>query len=369
MDGYESEVLRRPGPGDVVALALSGGVDSAVAAVTLLESGFQVRAFHLVMTPDAKTVKTAQRVAGGLGLDMEILDISRAFEERIVQPFIEDYARGLTPSPCVACNPMIKFDLLLRRALESGAAWVATGHYAALKPGPNGSGLALYRPRDRGKDQTYFLSRLTREMLSHAVFPLADRTKEHVKRQARRLGLETGHESQEFCFLAGEDYRRFLLGRLADNAPGPGDFVDIEGRVLGRHNGLIHYTVGQRRGLRLPGPEPLYVLALRPATNQVVVGVKALVHSSIFTVRDLVWSVAPESDRIYAHVQIRSRHRPARALVSILGPGRAEVAFEEPQPAITAGQAAAFYLDDMVLGGGWIDEARPAFDKRPPGAV
>ncbi|MFH1091323.1 MAG: tRNA methyl transferase PRC-barrel domain-containing protein, partial [Pseudomonadota bacterium] len=275
--------------------------------------------------------------------------------------------RAAPPSPCVLCNPAVKFGLLRQRARAWGINYVATGHYAALVQTGPGQGLSLVRAFDRTKDQTYFLSRLTPEILSQAVFPLAGLTKVRVREKAAALGLPAAAESREICFLAGENYREFILARLGPEASEPGDFVDVKGRVVGRHKGLINYTVGQRRGLNLPGPEPYYVLALDRIQNRVVLGTKEQTHSTRFTVADLVWSVSPPGPQFRALVQIRSRHHPAPASV-VLNPDRgAEVIFDQPQPAITSGQAAAFYDRHLVLGGGWID--RTTFDIQPPGLV
>lgn len=343
--------------GDRVAAALSGGVDSTVAARMLQELGLDVLAFHLMISRRQSAADQALEAARALGLELEVLDVSDEFERLIVEPFVKGYARGETPNPCTACNPTVKFGLLWEKARERGAVRIATGHYAALEPRPDGAGPALVRALDQAKDQTYFLCRLEKAMLDRAAFPLAGLTKAEVRRRALDLGLSPRVESQEVCFLAGEDYRGFIKDRLGEKALRPGDFVDARGRVLGRHQGLYSYTVGQRRGLGLPGPEPYYVLALDPGLNRVVIGTKKQTLARGFFARDMVWSVNPPGSSFQALVQVRSRHRPARARVRLLTETRIEVVFERPQSALTPGQAAAVYSDRTLLGGGWIGRA------------
>ncbi|MEW6262868.1 MAG: tRNA 2-thiouridine(34) synthase MnmA [Thermodesulfobacteriota bacterium] len=365
--GRDLTGLSRIEPGRTVAVAVSGGVDSALAAWTLKQRGFRVLAFHLLLIPGAGSLPAARSMARRLELDFEALDVSQAFESLVIEPFVRTYALGRTPSPCVTCNPEVKFGLLADLARRRGADFLATGHYAGLVVRAEGATPVLVRPRDRTKDQTYFLSRLGPEKLDRALFPLAGFTKIEVKAKAAALGLPETRESQEACFLAGRDYRDFLSSRLGPSPGEGGEFVDRRGRVLGRHRGLIHYTVGQRRGLNLPGPEPYYVLALEQDTRRVVVGTKAETLATGFLATDLVWSSKPAQDEFAALVQIRSRHKPARAWVSLRAGNQAEVFFESPQPAVAPGQAAAFYEGDWLRGGGWIDRVRPVTsDTRPP---
>lgn len=349
-----------------MAVALSGGIDSAAAAHILLEQGLKVLAFHLVLTPDTSALPAAQAVAGTLGLKLEVVNLKAEFERLIIEPFIRAYAKGRTPNPCVACNAAVKFGLLWERVRAEGADYLATGHYAALGRPAGASGRVLVRTGDRQKDQTYFLCRLAPETPNRILFPLAGLTKEQVRQKAAALNIPQRAESQEICFLAGRDYRDFVRVRLGPQAASPGDFVDMGGRVLGRHHGLPDYTVGQRRGLGLPGPEPYYVLALDPENNRIVLGTKAQTLSRAFTARDIVWSVQPPGQVFDALVQIRSRHNPAPATVRLVPNSGAEVVFEESQSSITAGQAAAFYQGRVMLGGGWIERAATS-DIQPPG--
>jgi len=347
-----------------VAVALSGGVDSAVSAMILREDGFEVLACHLVLTERPAGLDQVRAVAETLGLPLEIIDLSAEFERLVIRPFVEAYDQGLTPNPCVACNPAVKFGLLWERVRELGAQYLATGHYAALGRCPETEDLVLARARHIQKDQSYFLCRLARSMLNRVVFPLAGLSKTRVKRRAAALGLKIRSESQEICFLAGGNYRDFLLERLDSSKIQPGNFVDQEGRVLGRHRGMIHYTVGQRRGLNLPGPTPYYVTALDPEKNQVVIGTKAETYARSLRAGRIVWSLPPQDEVFSALVQVRSRQRPAPAQVRLLCADRAEVVFDQPQTSITPGQAAAFYQDQVLMGGGWIEKPLIS-DKQP----
>lgn len=343
-----------------IAIALSGGVDSAVAGARLLERGFEVTAIHLQLVRDISSIPAAHKTAGVLGLKLHVIDLTQEFERLVIEPFAKAYLQGETPNPCVLCNPTIKFGLMARWAEARGIETVATGHYAGL--GPLRS--CLVRPRDLQKDQTYFLCRLTRTDLTRVVFPLAESTKSEVRDRARALGLAVPEESQEICFLGGRDYREFLGSRRPDGWNLPGEFVDSEGKPLGRHRGIGHYTVGQRRGLGIPAPEPYYVLAIDPEHNRVVLGIKTQTFRKTFPVRDPIWSTAAPRDGERLLVQIRSRHRPAPARIRWRSLNRLEVEFEKPQSSIAAGQAAAFFRDRMLLGGGIIQKT--TFDTQPP---
>lgn len=347
-------VIRKPETGDIVALALSGGVDSAVSASVLMEAGYRLRAFHMILNRDCNSLKDAEDAANSLGIDLEVYDIADEFERLVVTPFISAYTGGETPSPCVLCNPVIKFGLLARHAFGQGADFLATGHYARLNYETEGGTPVLTRPKDRRKDQLYFLSRLTPGMLSRVIFPLADFTKDEIKEKAVELGIKERGESQEICFLGDEDYRSFLRKRLGAEVFRSGDFVDVDGRKMGRHRGLVNYTIGQRRGLGIPGPEPYYVVGLDPKKQRVIIGTKKDTFSKTLGVKDIVWSVAPKEKRFTSEVQIRSRHRPAAADVRMRGDHEADVEFLEPQSSITPGQAAAFFHGDVLMGGGWI---------------
>ena len=329
-------------------------------AWTLARLGFAVSAFHMRLHGDDSSVRAALEAARLLEIDLEIVDFRDRFEQLIIEPFVRAYLSGLTPSPCVDCNPAIKFGLLRDCARSRGIRFLATGHYARIRKLSARAGFqagwGLVRPRDRIKDQTYFLSRLDADILEHTVFPLCAWSKPEVKALAASLGFPDKPESQEICFMAGGNYRDFILAREGEDASRPGDIVDETGRALGRHKGLIHYTVGQRRGIDLPGPEPYYVLSLESARNLLVIGPKKRTMTRQFRAERVVFSRRPEEDEFSVLAQIRSRHAPAPARVRLLTESRAEVEFEAPQPSIAAGQAAAFYLGDELVGGGWIEK-------------
>ena len=345
--------LERLAPGDRVAVALSGGVDSAATAWILKQRGLKVYAFHLIINRESESVEKARAAARVLELDLELVDLSREFDRLIAGPFARSYSTGETPSPCVECNPKIKFGLLLKLALARGLGFVATGHYTGLVSDQH-CGPVLVRPRDRHKDQTYFLCRVPGDALRRAVFPLAGLTKDEVRQMAALAGFEAPAESQEICFLGGGDYRDFIISRLGPEVSRPGDFVDESGLRLGRHRGLINYTVGQRRGLNVPAEEPYYVLALDPAHNRIVLGTKDRTRRQTLWLRDVVLNARPTEDVFMADVQIRSRHKAARARVEIMGTTVARVTFDQPQESPAPGQAAALYDGDVLLGGGWI---------------
>jgi len=326
-----------------------------IAAHRLQEQGCEVLAFHLLLFPEHSSFKQAREAAGILGLELNVVDFSRPFDEEVIDFFVRSYAGGITPNPCVVCNPVIKFGLLWDTARVMGAERLATGHYARLVRIDNEPTPLLARPTDRVKDQTYFLCRLTPEMLARSVFPLAGLMKSEVRSLAAGLGFEPRRESQDICFLPGGNYRDLVLSRLAPFKATPGDFVDSNGRVMGRHRGIVNYTIGQRRFLGVPGPEPYYVLALDIEKNQVVLGVRSETFIWSLTVGDIIWACKLRPDSFRAEVQIRYHHQPAAGKVTLLADNRARIDFDQAQQAVTPGQAAAVYRGDMLLGGGWIE--------------
>ncbi len=340
---------------EAVAVAFSGGVDSALAAHLLREQGFEVLAVHLRLTEAAEGGPRAARLALALGLPFLEVDLRPEFEARVVRHFVRSYARGLTPNPCVRCNALIKFGVLWERVRALGASFLATGHYVRRRPAPEG-GFGLWRGADRGKDQSYFLQRLPRELLPCVLFPLGELTKAEVRRRFRELGLpgvDLPPESQEVCFIPPEGYREFL--RRAGAAAPPGEMVDLRGRYLGRHQGLIHYTVGQRRGLGLAAGEPLYVLRLCPETNRLVVGPKAELYAPGLRALAPNWLTKPPGGEVEATAVIRYRHPGVQARIRQEADGRLTVFFAQPQAAVAPGQAVAFYAGDRLLGGAWIE--------------
>jgi tRNA-specific 2-thiouridylase len=354
-----------------VVIALSGGVDSGVAATLLVEQGYEVVGAMLRLwvergpdetrtnrccTPEA--VKRAHRVADLLDIPFYLINAQATFKERVVDVFVAEYAAGRTPSPCIPCNRTVRFGMLLNRALALGADLMATGHYARLRQVDGRR--QLLRGRDPLKDQSYFLHTLTQRQLAHVLFPLGELTKEEVRVIARQRGLPVAEqpESQDLCFLADGDYRRFL----AEQAPHlfqPGPIRDTSGRVLGQHQGLPAYTIGQRKGLGIGAAEPLYVLAIEPEENALVVGPEEELGRDECLVEEMHYvSGETPADPFRATAQIRYRAHPVAATVTPQPQGKASVRFDSPQRDITPGQFLVLYEDNVVLGGGVICSAQ-----------
>jgi tRNA-specific 2-thiouridylase len=306
-------------------------------------------------------VYDAKRVAQHLGMPHYVVNYEKRFEETVVQPFVEEYLAGRTPIPCTLCNNHVKFDPLLVTAREIGADRLATGHYARIRRNEASGRYELLRAADEAKDQTYFLWGLTQEQMSRTDFPLGELGKTQVREIARRAALPVAEkaESQEICFVPSGNYVKFIdayLGERGESLPEEeGDLVTTSGDVIGRHRGVHHYTVGQRKGLGIAAGRPLYVVQLDRASNRVVVGDDAELRSDVCEVRDVNWiSFAALESPVRASVKIRHRHEPAAAMIEPLCDTSARVKFDQPQRAITPGQAAVFYSGDVVLGGGWI---------------
>lgn len=344
----------------LIVVALSGGVDSATAAALLVEAGHRVVGISMRLYDARGTsaslggrccgprdLEDARRVAAHLDIPFYVADYEEEFRARVVDDFVAEYAAGRTPNPCVRCNQHIKFTPLLKRARALGAEALATGHYARL------DGTVLQRARDASKDQSYFLFNMPEAARRFVRFPLGGLTKAEVRAHARRLGLPNADkaESQEICFVPDGDYASFVAAR-APEAVREGEIVDEHGRVVGRHPGVHHFTVGQRRGIRVAALEPRYVTEVDAASARVRIGPKEALDRREILVEDVSWQGAPEARR--AEVQIRYRHQPAPAQVTPLDGGRAKVVFDEPERAPAAGQAAVFYDGDVVVGGGFI---------------
>lgn len=358
-----------PAPRGRVAVAMSGGVDSSVAAALLVEQGWQVVGVHMKLhdLPDSEKrdksccsiddALDARQVCARLGIPFYVVNFVEEFRENVIDYFVSSYRAGRTPNPCVMCNQTVKNRLLLERVREFGCDRLATGHYAAIRPDPETGAPAIVKPRDRRKDQTYFLWGTPREEVPFLLFPLAEYEKPRARELAASHELVTWDkpDSQEVCFVP-KDYRAFLKPRLAADPPAPGNFVDAEGRVLGRHTGMPYYTVGQRRGLGLAAERPLYVVALRPERNEVVLGEAEALLGSSLRLSGLNWVSRPAAESpLEAVVKIRYAHEGTPARITPTGPGTARVEFHAPVRAITPGQAAVFYAGDVLLGGGWIE--------------
>ncbi len=351
-----------------IVVAMSGGVDSSVAAVLLAEQGHDVIgvSMQLYDQSDGQTsfgscctlddLHDARRVAAAINIPHYILNFERQFDQQVVSNFVREYTAGRTPLPCARCNSDLKFATLADRARGFGADAVATGHYARVERDLASGRCLLKRGIDPGKDQSYFLFSLTQDQLERARFPVGDRPKDAVREYARRLGLPVADkpDSQEICFIPDDDYAAFVARRSPQPAGG-GAIVDDTGRELGRHAGIHHFTVGQRKWLGLSASSPLYVLALKPAAAQVVVGPRSALERTHLTASEVNWIVAEPTGPRRVAAQIRHRHPAAPATVRPLDARRADVIFDAPQTAITPGQAVVFYDDDVVVGGGWID--------------
>jgi len=344
-----------------IVVAMSGGVDSSVAASLLFEQGYQVHGVSLRMWDENRGPRVcsdhrgAAEVAGMLGIPHTLLDLRAQFAATVVKPFARDYLHGRTPNPCVACNRDFKLGTLLNWAREQGADFVATGHYARITH-QDGSHAALFRGADGAKDQSYFLFALSQEQLARALFPLGEMHKSEVRERARRLGLPAAErpESQDICF---GDYKELVASYADKDEVCSGDVINRSGTVLGRHRGIHSVTVGQRRGLGIAAAEPLYVIDIDSKTKQVVVGKKEELRCTGLIARGLNWIDLPGRIEFAAEVQIRYRAPAVPSAVRPGANGSCEVVFHETLQGVTPGQAAVFYRGDQVLGGGWIESA------------
>jgi tRNA-uridine 2-sulfurtransferase len=351
-----------------IVVAMSGGVDSSVAAALLAEQGHDVIGVSMQLYDQTEgqanfgtcctidDLYDARRVAASIGIPHYIVNFESRFDEQVVSNFIREYGAGRTPIPCAHCNADLKFSTLLERALGFGADALATGHYARIDRAPEGTYL-LRRGADPSKDQTYFLFSLTQGQLAHAHFPVGHLEKHAVREHARRLRLRVAAkpDSQEICFVPSGDYASFIE-KAAPELKRPGTLVTAKGEVVGAHEGVHRFTIGQRKGLGLSAKEPLYVLEIRPESAQIVVGPRAALGRGTLTASQVNWvSGRPPIEWMSVRAQIRYKHAAALARIRALDDDRAEVEFSEPQSAITPGQAVVFYDGDVCLGGGWIE--------------
>jgi len=366
---------------ETIAVAMSGGVDSSTVAAILAQNGDNVVGLTLQLwdqtrlagkhgIPEAPKagrccslddVYDARRVAEHLSIPYYVVNQEERFEKDVVRPFVSEYLAGRTPIPCSLCNNHLKFDQLLQTARSIGASSIATGHYAINEYDPKRGRWILKRPADLAKDQTYFLFGLTQDQLSRTLFPLGRLTKPEVREVARQRGLTLAEkpDSQEICFIPGGDYKQFLTAYLEEQGEQmpdtAGELVAASGEALGRHDGISNFTVGQRKGLGVSSPSPLYVLAIDPASHRVTVGTDAELASTTLRAGKLNWISIPElTAPMRVKIKIRHRHEPAWATLEPSVPGEVVASFDEPQRAITPGQSAVFYNGDEVVGDGWI---------------
>jgi tRNA-specific 2-thiouridylase len=368
-----------PNQSQMTAVAMSGGVDSSAVAAILKERGCPVVGLTMQLWNQRRLpeldhdgargqrccslddVYDAKRVAQHLGMPHYVVNYERRFEETVVQPFVEEYLSGRTPVPCTMCNNHVKFDPLLVTSRQIGADRLATGHYARIRRNEITGRYELLRATDSSKDQTYFLFGLKQEQMSRTDFPLGELDKTAVREIARRAALPVAEkpESQEICFVPSGNYVKFIaayLGERGESLPeGGGDLVTTSGEVIGRHRGVHNYTVGQRKGLGIAAGKPLYVVELDRAANRVVVGDDSDLRTNVCEIRDVNWiSFSVLESPLRTMVKIRHRHDPAAATIAPIDATSARVIFDEPQRAITPGQAAVCYSGEVVLGGGWI---------------
>ena len=371
-------VSAEPQPG-LVAVAMSGGVDSSTVAAVLLQQGRPVVGLTMQLWNQRRLpqlqgdgpaqhrccslddVYDAKRVAQHLSFPHYVVNFEEQFEEKVVRPFVTEYLSGRTPIACTNCNTDVKFEPLLRMARQIGAERLATGHYARIRRDPSTGRYQLLRARDDSKDQSYFLWGLTQEQLSRSEFPLGELSKDEVRDLARRLALPVAEkpESMELCFVPNGNYVQFIhayaseIGNPLEDRDG--DIVTRDNQVVGRHNGVHNFTIGQRKGLGFATGKPIYVLALDTQRNRVIVGEDESLHATALEIENVNWvSVAEPSQPLRARVKIRHKHEPGAATVESLPGLQARVRFDESQRAITPGQAAVIYAGDAVLAGGWI---------------
>lgn len=353
-----------------VVVGMSGGVDSSVAACLLKEQGYDVIGVTMQIWQDEdpdesaenggccglSAVEDARRVAWSLGIPYYVMNFRREFKDAVMDYFVDEYLHGRTPNPCIACNRFVKWEALLSRSMDIGADYIATGHYARIEKLPNGR-YTIRNSVTAAKDQTYALYNLTQDQLKRTLMPVGDYTKDEIRQIAEDRGLAVARkkDSMEICFIPDNDYAKFIE-QAVEKVPGAGNFVDKDGNILGRHKGITHYTVGQRKGLGLSLGHPVFVTEIRSDTNEVVIGSGEEVFSDYLVCSDLNWMAVDglHGEEREVMAKIRYSHKGAPCRIRELPDGKVECRFETPQRAVTPGQAVVFYEEDHVFGGGTI---------------
>lgn len=353
-----------------VVVGMSGGVDSSVAAWLLKKQGYEVIGVTMQIWQDEEeqaqeenggccglsAVDDARRVAWDLGIPYYVMNFKQEFKTHVMDYFVDEYLHGRTPNPCIACNRYVKWESLLKRSLDIGADYIATGHYAQIERLTNGR-YALKKSATAAKDQTYALYNLTQEQLSHTLMPVGAYTKDQIRQMAEEIGLQVANkpDSQEICFIPDHDYAKFIEENT-DQKLETGNFVDMDGAVIGRHEGITHYTVGQRKGLNLSMGHPVFVVAIRPETNEVVIGEADDVFTDVLVCDRLNWMAVDglHGQEMQVMAKIRYSHKGAPCVIREIGKDQVECRFMETVRAVTPGQAVVFYDGDYVVGGGTI---------------